>query len=92
MEVTLEAAPTTPEMTFRTCVLLQLYSAPSMLLIEPETKSNCRKNYTKNDSVVQVINSHATDSMHPIMLHPKVGQWRSSIHVLFTADTLASQR
>lgn len=40
MEVTEEAAPTTPEITFRTCVLLvQWYSGPtSMLLIEPETE------------------------------------------------------
>lgn len=37
MEVTLEAAPTTPEITFRTCVLLQWYSASSMLLMDPET-------------------------------------------------------
>jgi len=38
MEVTLEAAPTTPEITLRTCVLLQWNSASSMLLIEPETQ------------------------------------------------------
>lgn len=37
MEVTLDAAPTTPEITFRTCVLLQWYSASSMLLMDPET-------------------------------------------------------
>lgn len=37
MEVTLEAAPTTPDITLRTWVLLQWYSAPSMLLIEPVT-------------------------------------------------------
>ena len=36
MEVTLEAAPTTPEMTFRT-VLLHWYSASSMLLMDPGT-------------------------------------------------------
>lgn len=36
IDVTLEAAPTTPDITFRTWVLLQWYSAPSMLLIEPE--------------------------------------------------------
>lgn len=35
MDVTDDAAPTTPDITFRTCVLLQWYSAPSMLLIEP---------------------------------------------------------
>lgn len=35
MEVTDDAAPTTPDITLRICVLLQLYSAPSMLLIEP---------------------------------------------------------
>lgn len=38
MEVTEEAAPTTPEITFRTVVLLQWYSASSMLLIEPAKK------------------------------------------------------
>lgn len=37
MDVTLDAAPTTPEITFRTCVLLQWYSASSMLLMDPET-------------------------------------------------------
>lgn len=37
MEVTLDAAPTTPDITFRTCVLLQWYSPPSMLLIEPDS-------------------------------------------------------
>lgn len=36
MLVTDEAAPTTPDITFLTCVLLQWYSAPSILLIEPE--------------------------------------------------------
>lgn len=36
MDVTEEAAPTTPEMTFRTCVLLQWYSASSILLMDPE--------------------------------------------------------
>lgn len=34
-EVTLDAAPTTPDITFRTAVALQAYSASSMLLIEP---------------------------------------------------------
>jgi hypothetical protein len=38
IEVTLDAAPTTPEITLRTCVLLQWYSAPSILLIDPEMK------------------------------------------------------
>lgn len=38
MEVTLEAAPTTPDITLRTCVLLQWYSAPSMLEMEPGIK------------------------------------------------------
>lgn len=38
IEVTDEAAPTTPDMTLRTWVLLQWYSAPSMLLIDPENK------------------------------------------------------
>lgn len=41
MDVTDEAAPTTPLMTFLTCVLLQLHSSPSMLLMEPEKR---RKN------------------------------------------------
>lgn len=36
MDVTDDAAPTTPDITFRTCVLLQWYSPPSMLLIEPD--------------------------------------------------------
>lgn len=34
--MTEDAAPTTPDITFRTWVLLQWYSAPSMLLIDPE--------------------------------------------------------
>jgi len=33
IDVTLDAAPTTPEITLRTWVLLQWYSAPSILLI-----------------------------------------------------------
>lgn len=37
MDVTELAAPTTPLITFRTAVLLQLYSAPSILLIDPGT-------------------------------------------------------
>lgn len=36
IDVTDEAAPTTPDITLRTCVLLQWYSASSILLIEPE--------------------------------------------------------
>ena len=40
MDVTLDAAPTTPEITLRTWVLLQWYSAPSILLIEPETRKD----------------------------------------------------
>lgn len=43
MEVTDEAAPTTPEIILRTCVLLQLYSAPSILLIEPGMRVKMRK-------------------------------------------------
>lgn len=39
IDVTELAAPTTPLITFRT-VLLQWYSAPSMLLIEPVTYNN----------------------------------------------------
>ena len=35
-EVTEEAAPTTPDMTFRTAVALHAYSSSSMLLIDPE--------------------------------------------------------
>lgn len=35
IDVTDDAAPTTPEITFRTCVLLQWYSPPSILLIDP---------------------------------------------------------
>lgn len=35
IDVTDDAAPTTPDITLRTWVLLQWYSAPSMLLIEP---------------------------------------------------------
>lgn len=35
IDVTDDAAPTTPDITFRTWVLLQWYSPPSMLLIEP---------------------------------------------------------
>lgn len=38
MDVTEEAAPTTPDMTFLTWDLLQWYSAPSMLLIDPEKR------------------------------------------------------
>lgn len=38
MDVTDDAAPTTPDITFLTCVLLQWYSAPSILLIEPVIK------------------------------------------------------
>lgn len=48
MEVTLEAAPTTPEITLRTCVLLQLYSAPSMLLIDPMTSKSVSRNVEPN--------------------------------------------
>lgn len=45
IDVTLEAAPTTPDITFLTWVLLQWYSAPSMLLIEPEIQyTNIYKN------------------------------------------------
>lgn len=44
MDVTDDAAPTTPDMTFRTWVLLQWYSAPtSMLLIEPEKRERERR-------------------------------------------------
>lgn len=42
--MTEDAAPTTPEITLRTCVLLQWYSAPSILLIEPEMKQQ-KKNF-----------------------------------------------
>lgn len=38
MDVTELAAPTTPLITFRTAVLLQWSSAPSILLIDPETQ------------------------------------------------------
>lgn len=41
--MTEDAAPTTPEITLRTCVLLQWYSAPSILLIEPEMKQQQKK-------------------------------------------------
>lgn len=37
IDVTLEAAPTTPEITLRTELLLQWYSASSMLLMDPIT-------------------------------------------------------
>lgn len=38
IDVTDDAAPTTPDMIFRTTVLLQWYSVSSMLLIEPVIK------------------------------------------------------
>lgn len=43
MDVTDEAAPTTPDITFFTIVLLQLYSVSSMLLIDPKitNKKDC---------------------------------------------------
>ena len=45
MDVTELAAPTTPLMTLRTVVLLQLNSAPSILLIDPEIKWKILLNY-----------------------------------------------
>lgn len=40
IDVTDDAAPTTPDMIFRTTVLLQWYSVSSILLIEPVIKNN----------------------------------------------------
>lgn len=45
MDVTDDAAPTTPDMILRTTVLLQWYSVSSMLLIEPViiAKNSCQR-------------------------------------------------
>lgn len=96
MDVTELAAPTTPLIIFRTAVLLQWYSAPSMLLIEPRENEQIYRllkfrqhicAYTSNPGHARFRSSSSTDLLS-FAFHGSLCEWARFDVCVMTRDML----